>query len=236
MFVFTGGMSKADQRKFREQKSRAAADLATKEHKRLMRGFADALKAIGKKYKARLAEQRAACSSEYEEIKAAADRAYREAQEKLLAERRARKSKKKTQCKIGRDLLKAQRAEEAQVAKDQRAEEKRYWAEIKQIERANKSRETERSARTNKRERRQESDQEVESNIDPRYLPAWKAVKRSIKGNDRRSRTEEFLEWVEANPDTVLHYEVAQAEKDVRRFERTQSRAKKRRYDDDVPF
>jgi hypothetical protein len=53
-------------------------------------------------------------------------------------------------------------------------------------------------------ERRSESDDEVRSNVDPHLLPLFEEVKGKIKGSERRSRTEAFLEYAEAHPEDVL--------------------------------
>ena len=58
-----------------------------------------------------------------------------------------------------------------------------------------------------KRERRSESDDEVLYNIPPELVPTWEHVKRGIRGNDRKSRTEAFLEWVELHPSEIVFIE-----------------------------
>lgn len=65
-------------------------------------------------------------------------------------------------------------------------------------------------ARTSKRplakarERRSESDDEVRANIPGELVSLFNRVRRSIKGSPRKSRTEEFLEYVEAHPDEAF--------------------------------
>lgn len=54
---------------------------------------------------------------------------------------------------------------------------------------------------------RSESDDEVRQNIPPELLPTFEVVKRSIKAHDRKSRTEAFLEWVEAHPSEIVYVE-----------------------------
>jgi hypothetical protein len=51
------------------------------------------------------------------------------------------------------------------------------------------------------RERADESDDEVRANLPPEFLGLFERLKRSIKGSSRKSRTEAFLEYVEAHPD-----------------------------------
>lgn len=64
-------------------------------------------------------------------------------------------------------------------------------------------------------EARQESDGEVSANIPPELRPVWRRVKHAIHAAPRRSRTEAFLEWVEANPTDVQHILWEHADADV---------------------
>lgn len=66
--------------------------------------------------------------------------------------------------------------------------------------------------RSTSKERRQEDDDRVRSNLPPELLPVFERVKRKIKGSARRSRTEEFLEWAQENPDEVLQEQQNQAD------------------------
>lgn len=63
-----------------------------------------------------------------------------------------------------------------------------------------------------------ESDDEVRRNIAPELVPIFNRVRRDIKGSARRSRTEAFLEWVEAHPDEVSALEAESAESDADRM------------------
>ena len=236
MFSYSGGMSKADQKRFREQKTKSASNLLKEEHARIMRGFAEALQNVSIKYASLIQEQRSQCAAEYAAIREETERGYREAHAKLLAVRREKKVRKADECRFRRDLIKKQRAEEREIVRAQRAEEQRYWRDLANIERANKSRSKDRAKHSSSRERRQESDQEVANNLDPMLLPAWRAVKRQIKGNDRRSRTEAFVEWAEANIDDVTHYAAEEAEREAAKEFRRGNRRRKVEDDSDVPF
>jgi len=70
----------------------------------------------------------------------------------------------------------------------------------RQIRRGDKPR----ALRSTSKERRQESDDEVRSNLPPAMVGAFNKVKRHIKGNTRKSRTEAFLEWAEQNPEEMF--------------------------------
>lgn len=63
-----------------------------------------------------------------------------------------------------------------------------------------------------------ESDDEVRGNIAPELVPIFNRVRRDIKGSARRTRTEAFLEWVEAHPDEVSALEAESAESDADRI------------------
>jgi hypothetical protein len=68
-------------------------------------------------------------------------------------------------------------------------------------------------------ELRSESDDEVRANLDPALQSVWNEMKAAFKGEPgRRTRTEAFLEWAEANPDEVLTLQIALAEADAERF------------------
>lgn len=61
-------------------------------------------------------------------------------------------------------------------------------------------------------ERKSESDDEVLYNIPSELIPTWDRVKRDIKGTDRMSRTEAFLEWVEKHPSEIVFVEPSDEE------------------------
>jgi hypothetical protein len=69
-------------------------------------------------------------------------------------------------------------------------------------------------------EARAESDDEVRRNIAPELHAVWRKVKKTIHGSARRSRTEAFLEWCEANPAEVERIQWEDAERDVDRLVR----------------
>lgn len=82
--------------------------------------------------------------------------------------------------------------------------------------------------RTTRAERRQEADEEVERNLPPELVAVWRSVKGSIRGSDRISRTEKFLQWVEENPDAVHAVLYEAAERDVARLVAEHERVKGR--------
>lgn len=74
----------------------------------------------------------------------------------------------------------------------------------KQIREADKPSRLRKATRTTSRERGQESDDEVRSNIEPHLVPVFNKVRKMIKGSPRKSRTEDFLQFVEENTDDVF--------------------------------
>jgi hypothetical protein len=150
--------------------------------------------------------------------------ALREAKERCRAERiAARERARAMRLRVLEELREAMRAErqgarqectvrlgEARGIKDTilraRAElqaEKKYEAELRRIERANRQRRKE-APRVTRIERQAESDDEVRSNIPPELVALFERVKRGIKASPRMSRTEAFLHYAEENPDDVL--------------------------------
>lgn len=77
-------------------------------------------------------------------------------------------------------------------------------------------------------ERRQEADEDVERNLPPELVAVWRSVKSTIRGSDRISRTEKFLQWVEENPDAVHAVLYEAAERDVAKLVAEQTRVKGR--------
>lgn len=72
--------------------------------------------------------------------------------------------------------------------------------------------------RNTARERLQESDDAVRSNLPHELRGVFERVKRHIKGNRRRTRTEEFLEWAQEHPEDVLEYQGDETDREVRRL------------------
>lgn len=64
-------------------------------------------------------------------------------------------------------------------------------------------------------EKRLESDDEVRRNIAADLVCVFDAIKRHIKADVRRSRTEAFLQWCEENPGEVIGYQQAHADRGV---------------------
>jgi hypothetical protein len=68
------------------------------------------------------------------------------------------------------------------------------------------------------RVRRAEDDDAVRANLPADLVPVFNTVKKHIKGNARRSRTEAFLEWAQENSDEVMAMQSLAADRDVERL------------------
>lgn len=82
-----------------------------------------------------------------------------------------------------------------------------------------------RTLKATKRQVQAESDDEVRGNIDPELVPVFEKVKRSIKGSDRISRTEAFLQWLEENPGDAVAIQQQVADVELKRLLREQRQA-----------
>jgi hypothetical protein len=143
---------------------------------------------------------RATCQSGSANAKARAGEirsGHREAAKKEIATER---SAARSLCSIARH------AHGLTVAELQEAlrQERKHQQDLRRIARANRVRVARtmggRPGLARAKTRAGESDDEVRANIPPDLIPLFEKVKRSIKGGPRRSRTEAFLEYVEAHP------------------------------------
>jgi hypothetical protein len=111
------------------------------------------------------------------------------------------KAKLQQSCAARRDLARSEARAKVEASKQSRRQARADYSELKQLERQAEQRRRKHKALP--AEAIRESDDEVRANIPPELLPVFEQVKRSIKGNAKKSRTEAFLEYVEENPDDV---------------------------------
>jgi hypothetical protein len=81
--------------------------------------------------------------------------------------------------------------------------ESAYRRDLRRIERANRAGRLE-VRRPRGSERRGESDDEVRGNVPPELVGLWERVKGRIRGTDRMTRTEAFLQYAHDHPNEVL--------------------------------
>lgn len=114
----------------------------------------------------------------------------------------------KQDCALKRIELRESCQTRAAVAKSSGASEvarrRSNLLEEKGFEQKMRTAERPRALRSTRGERRQESDDEVRSNLEPDMVRVFDSVRRHIKGNLRKSRTEAFLQWAEENPGEVF--------------------------------
>lgn len=174
-----------------------------------------------RKVDARLRELRAAIK--------AARAARREAIALVRTQCRAARVKLRANCK--RRAVRAQEEGAARIVAGvgELERERRDEKQLRDADRRGMKRSGVRSTRT---ERRQESDDEVRRNIPDGLVAVFDRVRRHIRGSDRKSRTEAFLEWVEENPGEVYALQAVDAERELAKMiaehERTERLARKR--------
>jgi len=126
------------------------------------------------------------------------ERVLAELREAMARERAAARSTCSADLSAARGL-----ADKVSRARAELDAERRYQRELKRIEGANRASRLE-EKRASARERRQESDDEVRGNIPPEMVSLFERVKGKIRGSDRMTRTEAFLEYAHNNPGEVL--------------------------------
>lgn len=129
----------------------------------------------------------------------------REERQRLTREHQAERAAGRSACLSGKERAKEEGLGLERAAEHEYREERKFQ---RQIQRAGKPP----RARSTARERAQEDDDAVRNNLPAELVPVFDKHRKSFKGSAKRSRTEQFLEWAEENPDIVL--EVQQAEAD----------------------
>ena len=138
----------------------------------------------------------------------------------LAAELRAAKADAKSVCDVERGHARAL-AGKVHQARAELAAERKYRRELRRIESGNNRKAKARPGLA--RARQSESDDEVRGNIPPELVALFERVKRSIKGSDRKSRTEEFLEYADAHPDEEWGALEDAVDREIREMERRQA-------------
>jgi hypothetical protein len=113
-------------------------------------------------------------------------------------------------------------------AREKLAAERRFRREMRRLEGYQRQRRRELSKGRKAIHAIQQSDDEVVSNIEPELVPLWNRVKRGIKGTTRKSRTEAFLEYAQANPGEILEAMGDVEDRLVRELEAKEREARRR--------
>ncbi|MFI5296766.1 MAG: hypothetical protein ACHREM_01600 [Polyangiales bacterium] len=137
----------------------------------------------------------------------------------LQAERLAARQ----ECSV--DLGKARAIkDEIESSKAKVEAERKYQRQMRHLDRSHRDR-LRAHKQTSARERRAESDDLVRGNIDGALVPLFDRIKRQITGSARKTRTEEFLEWCEENPNDVVVILEEENEKKLRELEKEERKA-----------
>lgn len=133
----------------------------------------------------------------------------KEERHELTLHHRAEREEGRATCLAGKQQAREEGLSLERQAESQYDEERRFQ---RQMRRATKPR----VQRSTVRERKQEDDDAVRNNLPRELVPVFDKHRRSIKGSARRSRTEEFLQWAEENPDEVIAIQQAEADRTLK--------------------
>lgn len=171
-----------------------------------------------------LARTRGACKSARMGLK----ERHRREREALRDKQREERAKGKTVCELKKEEIERSSGERLSELSAELREEKTLSEQLKRTARSK----SKAIRKTSAIERRQESDDEVRANIPEELVPVFDAVRKEISGGPRRSRTEAFLEWVEAHPGEVWSIQQSEADQAlaamIREYEQTQGEVRER--------
>jgi hypothetical protein len=131
---------------------------------------------------------------------------------RIAAEARAMATAARNQCQARQHRIRGSRIVDKTAAALR--EESRLQRQLARLERRARLAHT----KTTARERAQEDDDAVRSNLPAELVPVFERVKRQIRGGQRTTRTEAFLEWAESHPEDVLAYQQHETDREVRRL------------------
>jgi len=220
----------------RETLHRRTAAERLRELRRLVREARQRQKAAEKATRARCRRLKAETRERIRAFKAAErERLRREVHEMREAARADCAAAKARAHDLGEDVIGRRKARvEAQRA---------YLAAT----RAAAQHERQQRASVRARQRAAESDDAVRRNLPDDLVPVFNAVKASVRGGPRRSRTEAFLEWSAENPGEVIAIqatraeraaaaEIAAHERELRAAHRRKTRRRSAALQEEVPF
>jgi|CXWL01.1.fsa_nt_gi hypothetical protein len=149
-----------------------------------------------------------------------AQRARREAVQKIALDCRAKRLALRESCGARRVEAREQLTPEIERRKKQTAQER---AEDRLLAAFEAAAQRKRKPRSTARERRAESDDVVRGDIDPVMVPVFNRVKHLIKDiPGRQTRTEAFLDWAHDNPGDVYDIQEDYAAKVLAKLEAEQ--------------
>jgi len=155
----------------------------------------------------------------------AAREARRGSIERIRLQCRAARERLRTTCGLRKERARLE-GEEVIQARRREIQEERY---LDKLQRSRpKSAQPLGRMRNARREHEAESDDEVRRNLSPDLASVFNKVRRHIKGSERRSRTEAFLEWAEENPDEIYAMQEQRAAREIDRLVKEYQRETRR--------
>ena len=155
----------------------------------------------------------------------AAREARRGSIERIRLQCRAARERLRTTCGLRKERARLE-GEEVIQARRREIQEERY---LDKLQRSRpKSAQPLGRMRNARREREAESDDEVRRNLSPDLASVFNKVRRQIKGSERRSRTEAFLQWAEENPDEIYAMQEQRAAREIERLVKEYQRETRR--------
>jgi len=164
----------------------------------------------------------------------AARQARNESVERIRLRCRAARERLRASCGARKERARRE-GEEVVQARKREIQEERYLDKL-QSSRPKPARQSLGPMRNARREREAESDDEVRRNLSPDLTSVFNKVRRHIKGSERRSRTEAFLEWAEQNPDEIYAMQEQRAAREIDRLVKEYQREARRAASDREPF
>ena len=163
----------------------------------------------------------------------AAREARRGSIERIRLQCRAARERLRTTCGLRKERARLE-GEEVIQARRREIQEERY---LDKLQRSRpKSAQPLGRMRNARREREAESDDEVRRNLSPDLASVFNKVRRQIKGSERRSRTEAFLQWAEENPDEIYAMQEQRAAREIERLVKEYQRETRRTAGDRESF
>ena len=163
----------------------------------------------------------------------AAREARRGSIERIRLQCRAARARLRTTCGLRKERARLE-GEEVIQARRREIQEERYLDKL-QRSRPKPAQPLGRM-RNVRREREAESDDEVRRNLSPDLASVFSKVRKHIKGSERRSRTEAFLQWAEENPDEIYAMQEQRAAREIERLVKEYQRETRRTAGDHESF
>lgn len=176
-----------------------ARDLRKKDRETL-RELRAAIREARQARRAALSRIVAQCRAARDEVRERAKARRAAALAELAAAKLSERAAARSTCDTSKAAAKAEHTTELAKRRARHADERDRQRAEHRVERGKPKGKPRRTAA----EALAESDDEVRSNIPADLVPVWNIVKRTIRGNNWRSRTEAFLEWAAESPDQVL--------------------------------